>query len=73
VTRRTEWSCGVRTKVSFARVVVDSEEEAEGRVTVPLSLSVARTSRSRGRAECLKAGLLVTTPGFLPRVSKGKK
>jgi hypothetical protein len=27
----------VRTKVSFARVVVDSEEAAEGRVTVPLS------------------------------------
>ena len=71
MTRRTEWSGGVKTKVSFARVVVDSEEGAEGRVTV--TLSVARTSRSRGRAECLKAGLLKTTPGFLPRVSKGSK
>jgi len=54
VTRRTEWSCGVRTKVSFARVVVDSEEEgAEGRVTVQwqelAGLAVGRSARKLGR------------------------
>ena len=56
----------MRTKLSFAGVVVDSEV-TEGRVTVHLSGKNRPVSRS---SEMNKAGSLKTTPGFLPRVSK---
>ncbi len=56
----------MRTKLSLAGVVVDSEG-TEGRVTVQLSGKNRPVSRLGG---VNKAGPLKTTPGFLPRVSK---
>jgi hypothetical protein len=54
VTRRIEWSGGVRTKVSSARSVVDSE----GRCTLWTSdcTPVARANRYRDGTDWLEAG-----------------
>ncbi len=59
----------MRTKLSFAGVVVDSEV-TEGRVTVHLSGKNWPISRS---GEEDKAGSLKTTPGFLSAGIKGLK